>query len=129
MHVLLIEDRLDIAASIADELRELGWSSYDVVDREADAVRTAIGRPPDLIIADNRLGDGSGIGAVSTICAKHKVATVFISADPIAITPDLSHAVVLTKPFGLRGLREAIDQAMKRVGKSGPKGTDSPPMS
>jgi DNA-binding response OmpR family regulator len=126
MHALVIEDRLEIAASIADELRELGWSSYDVVDGEEDAVRTAICRPPDLIIADERLREGSGKAAVSAICSKRKIASVFIVADPIVMTPDLSHAVVLAKPFGLRDLTGAIEEAMTRVGRHGPNAATIP---
>ncbi|HEX8533819.1 MAG TPA: response regulator [Allosphingosinicella sp.] len=68
MHALIIEDQFLIAALIEEELRELGYSSFDVVDRELSAVAAAERKCPDLITADERLTDGSGVEAVQKIC-------------------------------------------------------------
>jgi DNA-binding response OmpR family regulator len=62
VHALIIEDQFLIASLIEDELRELDYISFDVVDREQEAVAAAERRCPDLITADDRLTNGSGIG-------------------------------------------------------------------
>jgi two-component system, response regulator PdtaR len=115
VHVLLIEDRFDVAALIADELRDLGCTSYDIVDTEIDAIRTARARPPDLIIADERLAQGSGLAAVDSICSRLRVATVFISADPSDVLRSMAHVVLLEKPFSAAAFVVAIERALSMV--------------
>ena len=119
MHALIIEDQFLVAALIEDVLRGLGYTSFDVVDREEDAVRAARARCPDLVTADHRLTSGSGVEAVRAICATRAIPAVFIStyrAEILALLPD---AIVITKPFGERMLSEAVAAA----GGSRPRGS------
>jgi len=59
-HALIIEDLPVIAISIQVELADLGFSAA-IAATEAEAVMLAEERCPDLIIADVRLEEGSGI--------------------------------------------------------------------
>jgi CheY-like chemotaxis protein len=111
-HVLLIENRLDIATLIADELSDLGCSSYDSVTTESEAIRIAAARPPNLIIADENLEQGSGSAAVEAICSERRIATVFITADPAPAMRHSGHAILLKKPFSSAALVDAIDRAL-----------------
>jgi DNA-binding response OmpR family regulator len=111
VHALIIEDQFLIAALIEDELRELGYSSFDVVDREQEAVAAAARRCPDLITADDRLTDGSGIEAVRTICAHQVIPVVFIVGNPHVVISPVLHAAVIGKPFGGTRLSEALGEA------------------
>jgi len=111
MHALIIEDQFLIATLIEDELRELGYATFDVVDREREAVTAAERRCPELITADDRLTDGSGIEAVRRICAHQVVPVVFIVGNPHELASPVSYAAVIGKPFGGSRLREAIGEA------------------
>ena len=112
MHALIIEDQFLIAALIEDELRDLGYISVEIVDREADAVESARRRCPDLITADDRLTEGSGIAAVRTICEHRSIPVVFIVGNPEGFLPVVPDAVLIGKPFGGNRLRQAVDEAI-----------------
>ena len=118
MHALIIEDMFLEAAFIEDVLRTLGYTSFDIVDREEDAIRAAEERCPDLITVDQRITEGSGVNAVRAICATRAIPVVFISeyrAEVLRLAPD---AVIIGKPFGERSLRDAVEQAILVAGRS-----------
>lgn len=112
MHALVIEDQDLIASLIEDELRELGYTSFDVVAREKEAVRAAEERCPDLITADDRIADGSGVLAVQEICANQVIPVVFIVGNPHEVVPPVPFAAVIGKPFAISALHDAIDKAL-----------------
>ena len=112
MHALITEDQFLIAALIEEELRELGYSSFDVVDRELSAVAAAERKCPDLITADERLTDGSGVEAVQKICADQVIPVVFIVGSPRDLAPPVPYAAVIGKPFRSADLRDAIGEAL-----------------
>jgi two-component system, response regulator PdtaR len=118
MHALIIEDQFLVAAFIEDVLRTLGYTSFDTVDREEDAIRVAEERCPDLIMADRRLTDGSGVNAVRVICATRAIPVVFISEYRIEVRKLAPDAVLIGKPFGERTLRDAVEQAIVLVSRS-----------
>lgn len=112
MHALVIEDQLLIATLIEEELRELGYTSVEIVDREPEAVEAAKQRCPDLITADDKLTHGSGVAAVQEICAHLIIPVVFIVGNPSALAPPVPFAAVVGKPFGGSRLREAVGDAI-----------------
>ncbi|HEX8258392.1 MAG TPA: response regulator [Allosphingosinicella sp.] len=112
MHALVIEDQYLIAMLIEDELRDLGYTSFDFVTREREAVEAAARRCPDLITADNKLTDGTGVIAVQEICEKQVIPVVFIVAAPKSIQAPVPFAAVVAKPFEARALRSAIGDAL-----------------
>lgn len=109
MHALIIEDEPLIAMMIEDELRELGFETFDIAVYEQQAIIIAEQRCPDLITADDRLTEGSGISAVRTICADKAIPVVFITGNPHEL--DNPDAVSLAKPFGGDALKTAVEQA------------------
>ena len=113
MHALIIEDQFLIATLIEDELRDLGYTSVQIVDRESEAVEAAAQRCPDLITADDRLTQGSGIEAVRAICETRTIPVVFIVGDPVAFVAPIPDAVLIGKPFGGTRLREAVAEALQ----------------
>jgi CheY-like chemotaxis protein len=118
MHALIIEDQFLVAALIEDVLRSLGYTSFDAVDREDDAIRAAEARCPDLITADHRITSGSGVNAVRVICANRAIPVVFISAYRSEVQKLVPGAVLIGKPFGERTLRDAVEQAVLLVARS-----------
>lgn len=118
MHVLIIEDQFLIAALIEDVLLGLGYHSFDAVDGEAEAIRAAGARRPDLITADQRLAQGSGVGAVRAICATRAIPVVFISEYGDEVRGLIPDAVLLGKPFNERMMRGAVMKAKALVAAS-----------
>jgi DNA-binding response OmpR family regulator len=57
-----------ITASIADELRDRGFTGAVCAGTRAKAIALAPAQCPDLITADNWLIGKSGINAVGVIC-------------------------------------------------------------
>jgi CheY-like chemotaxis protein len=110
-HALIIEDFPIIAMSIHDELAEMGYSPT-IAATEGEAIALAEKHCPDLIIADLRLAQGSGIDAVRRICRGRPIAVIFMSGDDEAIdNVATGEASFLSKPFTSTALRSVIDTA------------------
>lgn len=112
MHALIIEDQIAFALLVEDELRDLGYSSFDIVDTEAAAIVSATDRCPDLITADQRLASGSGVNAIRAICAHRYIPFVFITSYRNEVREQPPEAMVLGKPFWPPTLHQAIEQAI-----------------
>ena len=112
MHALIIEDQKLFAMLVEDELRELGYTSADIVETETGAIEAAALRCPDLITADQRLANGSGVAAIRAICADRHIPFVFITSYHNEVREEFPHAVLVGKPFWPPTLRQAIDQAI-----------------
>lgn len=69
LHALIIEDEMLIAMEIEHDLAELGFSSADIADSPARALACATRHRPDLITADMRINEGTGLEAVRAIVA------------------------------------------------------------
>ena len=108
MHALIIEDQPLIAEMIGVELAQLGYTSFDVVDREEDAVAAAQSRCPDLITADDRLASGTGIAAVEKICADRAIPVLFIVGDVSGLRRTFPGAGTLEKPFTIAALHDKV---------------------
>lgn len=67
MGALIIEDEPVIALAVQADLKELGIDDVVLASSVVDAVEIASQRRPDLLIADYRLLDGTGVQAVRTI--------------------------------------------------------------
>ncbi|WP_206367678.1 response regulator [Sphingomonas piscis] len=114
MHALIIEDDFLISELIQESLGELGYTSFDVAHREEEAVALAEERCPELITADGRLSDGSGVGAVRSICQNRQIPVVFITGDKSDIVQTVPDAVIVDKPFQSWDLKEAVGVALTR---------------
>lgn len=113
MHVLIIEDEVEAVDRIEKGLRDLGYSSFDVAFSASEARAAARRRCPDLMTADVRLVDGSGIDAVIEICSDKPIPVVFITAArPDDITATIPDAIIVAKPFELESIGPAVARAV-----------------
>jgi DNA-binding response OmpR family regulator len=111
MHALIIEDNAILAFAVEDELREMGYTSFDTVQSEDKAIAAAERRCPDLITADVRLTSGNGVSAVKTICADRSIAVVFIVGNRSDVSNYLPDAVIVPKPFTSCSLMSGVEAA------------------
>lgn len=112
MHALIIEDEVSAVDRIEHALRALGYSSFDIAFSGAEARAAAQARCPDLITADLRLVDGSGVDAVLEICSHMAIPVVFITSHAREISELIPDAVIVEKPFAHDGLERALAQAV-----------------
>jgi CheY-like chemotaxis protein len=119
MHALVIEDCGLISLSIQDELSKLGYTSFDFASSAAAAIAAAQKNLPDLITADHRLSEGTGMEAVKIICADHPIPVIFIVANREDVAETFNGAPVLEKPFFNAHL-EATVQRVQRLSSAEP---------
>lgn len=112
-HALVIEDRALVAMMIEQELIDCGFRSVRTAASQREAIRMAEEHCPDLITADDRIADGSGLAAVRHICRNRAIPVVFITGDRERIKRDIPDAVVVEKPFTHAQLQAAIPLAFK----------------
>ncbi|WP_057884194.1 response regulator [Tsuneonella troitsensis] len=112
MHALIIEPQGLISVTIEDELRELGFSSFDSAFTQDSAIQAAERRRPDLITTSLRLVRGDGVSAVRAICAEEGVPTVLIVSDAVEAKNLIDGAPIVTKPMKRDSLRAAVYQAI-----------------
>lgn len=126
LRVLVVEDDAVIAQLYHEVLEGMGHEVCATVGDEAAAVAAALRCRPDLMLVDQRLGAGSGVGAVEAILAMLFVPQVFVSGDPAAVRLLRPDAVVLQKPFHEAELDTAIEQALV-AGATPPKAGSAVP--
>jgi len=110
LRILVVEDDVLIASLLSDMLAEMGHKVCAVAATEADAVASAEALAPDLVIADARLRDGSGIAAVRRMLLAGPVAHIFISGERRLAVPQ--GALLLLKPFSKGALVHAIGRVL-----------------
>ena len=113
--VMVIEDEPIIAMDIVSIVTELGHECTGVADTRAAAVELARDTPPDLVLSDIQLADGSsGIDAVRDILEEISVPVIFITAYPEQfLTGERPEpAFLITKPFKRRNVQAAVSQAL-----------------
>lgn len=114
MHVLAIEDDVATVDRVEEALRTLGYRTFDIAFSAAEALDSAQRRCPDLITADIRLVDGSGIDAVLEICADRPIPVIFITAaQPEQITAAIPDAIIVAKPFEIDRIKSAVARAVE----------------
>ncbi len=113
LRVLIIEDETLIALLFEEVLAELGHEVCAIERTEAGAIAAAGRCRPELIIADVRLHDGSGIAAVNAILSAGFVPHIFVSGDVLERKRLHPAAGVLQKPFMETQLVEAIERAIE----------------
>ncbi|MCR8723861.1 response regulator [Frigidibacter sp. ROC022] len=114
--ILVIEDEAIIALDLETIISEMGHRVSGVAATRRDAVRLARREPPDLILSDIQLADGSsGIDAVNQILeTAGDTPVVFITAFPERLLTGErpEPAFVITKPYSEEQIRSAVSQAM-----------------
>jgi DNA-binding response OmpR family regulator len=112
LRVLLVEDDQLIGMLLADMLESMGYDVCAVAATEADAATAGAQHRPDLIIADARLGDGSGVSAIEEILRAGFVPHLFMTGNISTVKALRPDAVVLEKPFREAELTRAIQHAL-----------------
>jgi DNA-directed RNA polymerase specialized sigma24 family protein len=113
--VLIIEDESIIALHIKQIVESLGHEAMAIVRTRSEAVAHARENPPELVLADINLADGSsGIDAVKDILAEQSVPVIFITAYPERLLtgerPEPTY--LITKPFEPETVIATIGQAL-----------------
>lgn len=113
--VLIIEDEAVIALHLNSIVESLGHSVTGIARSRSEAVSLAAEFPPELILADISLADGSsGIDAVRDIMALLDVPVIFITAFPERLLtgerPEPTWLVA--KPFNPETVAATIGQAL-----------------
>lgn len=65
MHALIIENHAFVALLIEEELRQMEFTTVEIVEAEDDAIRSASEQCPEIITADQQLTSGTGVGAIA----------------------------------------------------------------
>jgi DNA-binding NtrC family response regulator len=112
LRVLVVEDDAMIGMLLAEMLAGMGHKVCAIEATEADAVTAAARCRPDLMIVDVRLGDGSGIDAVTEIHRTGPVPHVFVSGDITAVKALRPNAVIIQKPYRESDLARVIRRAL-----------------
>lgn len=126
LRVLVIEDETVIALLFAEVITEMGHEVCASAATEADAIAAAERCQPELIIADVRLREGSGIVAVNNILQSGFVPHLFVSGDVVERKSLNPSAGILQKPFYetqlVRAIERAIDPANILIGQNHAEG-------
>jgi DNA-binding response OmpR family regulator/DNA-binding CsgD family transcriptional regulator len=107
--ILFVDDEEEIRFLMDNVLRSAGYE-VDTVETASDARSHVASRSYDLVIADNRLGDGSGI-TIANEAAGRGMKTVIISGYAISLSAtDAASHEILMKPFRPAELLEAVER-------------------
>lgn len=114
--VMIIEDEAIIAMDIQSIVTGMGHSVTGKARTRDQAVELGRANPPDLILADIHLADGSsGIDAVNDLLAElGDIPVIFITAFPERLLTGErpEPAFLITKPYAEEQVRSAVSQAM-----------------
>ncbi|NNK77841.1 MAG: response regulator [Litoreibacter sp.] len=121
--ILLIEDDTILAMDLSFSMSELGYRIVAVARTSAEALFQARSDPPDLIVADVVLADGSsGVDAVTDILsAIGSKPVIYITAhsDKLNRPLDGIDGALIEKPVQTDRLREALTEALRHKAASG----------
>jgi DNA-binding response OmpR family regulator len=122
LRILLVEDDIMIGALLSDILKDMGHDVCAIEVTKEAAVTAAIRYSPELVIADVRLGDGSGISAIDEILRIRLVPHLFMSGNISKVKMLRPNAAILEKPFSEAGLALAMQHALDVA--AAPSGTE-----
>lgn len=111
MHVLIIEDEFLIALAVQECVEEhFPRATIDVVNNQREAVEAAQARCPKIILADYRLGHGTGVQAVQEICTnvRPEIPVIYVTGSPEEVQSIDPSATVIAKPFDCTSLAGVI---------------------
>jgi CheY-like chemotaxis protein len=110
-HALIIEDEMLIALEVESLLHDFGFESCDIVDNPTDAVRCALAHKPDLVTADVRILNGTGVEAMAAIVKRlGPIPHIYVTGNPDMLEGQTS-APIVDKPLSRRALAAACEKA------------------
>jgi CheY-like chemotaxis protein len=113
--ILIIEDEPLISLDLVDIAQSAGHTVRHIARTHAEAIRAVRDDPPDLVLADIQLADGSsGLEAVQEILRSIDVPVVFITAYPERLLTGLmpEPTYLAAKPFRRETVRALMSQAL-----------------
>lgn len=117
--ILVVEDETIVAWDIKETLEKLGHTIVDMVVSADEALGSAFGEHPDLVLMDIRLeGEVDGITAGDEIYHQLNIPVIYLTAHADEIT--LARATktdpfgYITKPFQSQSLQSTIKVALQR---------------
>ncbi len=117
VRVLVVEDEMIVARDIENRLNNLGYTVVGLASTGEEAVRSALGNVPDLVLMDIMLkGEMDGIQAAEQINRELDIPIVYLTA--YADETTLERAKItgpfgyIVKPFEQRGLHTTIETAL-----------------
>ncbi|HEY4012234.1 MAG TPA: response regulator [Polyangiaceae bacterium] len=126
LRVLVVDDVVEMAEMIADELEARGYRAV-AVSSGREAMRLLGGDRIDALVTDLRMPgvDGLQLLRVSRLLDPARpviLITAFDAADAAGEAVALGASYCLTKPFRLDALARALDEATGRGGATRPRG-------
>jgi len=119
--ILIVEDEPIISLDLATIVEEMGHSVSGIAVTRREAAVAAAESPPDLILADLQLKDGSsGLDAVDDIHSRDPVPVVYITAYSDLLLQGVHEKPIflVTKPFAAHSVRAAVGQALLLSGEN-----------
>jgi CheY-like chemotaxis protein len=124
LRILLIEDDAVINTVLAELLAEIGHEVCGTAGTELEAIAAAAKHAPDLMIVDANLQVGSGVAAVNAILRLTAMPHIFMTGGSrLSIPADVT---MLQKPFGMAGLKAALDKVVGPMTDPAPGGANVP---
>jgi DNA-binding response OmpR family regulator len=97
---------------LAEVIVQMGYIVCAVAATEDDAIAAGARCQPDLMIVDEVLRKGSGVSAVREILRSGPVPHIFVSGESLNEQTLSPSAVVISKPFSISELVQAIQRAL-----------------
>jgi two-component system, response regulator PdtaR len=114
LRILVVEDEILIALELESLLQDAGHTVVGIAASSREAVETGSRFKPDLAFVDIHLADGpTGVDVARRLNALG-ITVLFMTANAKRIPEDSAGALgVISKPYTERGVRQALDYAMK----------------
>lgn len=115
MHILLVEDNVNIAKGLVYSLEQKGYSVLHTQNIKK-TIETLECKKIDLIILDISLPDGNGFDLYEKTIKKKNISTIFLTAkddeDDIVKGLELGADDYITKPFSTKELIARINKSL-----------------
>ncbi len=118
--ILVADDEDFIALLIAELLEDLDYE-VETVYNGRDAIQALVSDPPDLVITDIMMPHATGMDVLATMREHEETRETPVILMSAAAQPRLSDDKVrfMPKPFDVRGVVEAVAQALASATGSG----------
>ncbi|MBC6474134.1 MAG: response regulator [Hormoscilla sp. GM102CHS1] len=117
--ILVVEDELIAAKSLAKKLNRAGYEVIDIVSHGEKAIKVALKEQPDLVLMDIRIkGNMDGIEARTEIGKHLQIPVIYVTAYADKETMERAWATkpygYLTKPFKFPQVLAKIEMALEK---------------
>jgi CheY-like chemotaxis protein len=118
--VLVVDDNVDAAEAIAEQVRELGHRVV-VAHDAVTAIESAASRPPDIMLTDIFMAEMDGLELIRAVRSKRIDMSIIAMSgvvkegfDVLALAEKFGADAVISKPFRREELGEVMDRCLGR---------------